>query len=102
MQGEAGTGKSRIVTTLQNDPNIMKHARVLTPTGTAATHSDCRTYHSSLKLPIGETRAHRLQGNILQQLQQRWTRDIKLIIMQLINLYKINIEIRNYVHQSCI
>ncbi len=53
VQGEAGTGKSRIIKCWQNDPDFHKHGLVVAPTGIAAAPCGGRTFHSAFKTPVG-------------------------------------------------
>ena len=52
VQGEAGTGKSRIIKCWQNDPDFQKHGLVVAPTGIAASAAGGRTFHSVFKTPV--------------------------------------------------
>ena len=59
VQGEAGTGKSRVIKCWQNDPDFQKHGLVVAPTGIAAAPAGGRTFHSAFKTPVGTSSNYR-------------------------------------------
>ena len=70
VSGDAGCGKSHIIHCLQNDPDFLKRARFLTPTGTAAVQlGNAQTAHSGLYLPIGECRAGPLDMDAMRSFE---------------------------------
>lgn len=66
---------------LQNDPEFVKYARVLAPTGCAACGIAGCTCHSGLTLPVGEARAYILRGDAKHRLEKRWSKDVKLVLI---------------------
>ena len=82
VRGEAGTGKSRIIKCLQNDPASLKHVRFVAPTGVAACQIGGRTMSSELMLPVGNSRRHVLNGEARRRVERRWPKDeVRLLII---------------------
>src|SRR6266496_4311680 len=86
VMGTAGTGKSYLIKAIRERLHTMagKEGKspvlVIAPTGVAAFNINGSTIHSTLSIPIFNTKNFDLDGNRLKQLQERLQNVIYLII----------------------